>query len=90
MRGCLCADLPYQRSDFGALKHWDADNHADALSAFLSTADILADSTPQMRPVWQDIIAAAKSTADARQFFETHFSTCFDHTQARGAFHWIF
>lgn len=57
----------YKIVDFKSLKGWATDDHAAALSAFLVTC-------PQMKSgEWPAICAAAKTTRNARQFFEQYF-----------------
>lgn len=67
MTGAAMADTTITYIEFSDLNGWEEDNHAAALGVFAETCGDLAD------PMWRPICEIAKSTTDARGFFETLF-----------------
>ncbi len=58
----------YEAVAWSGVDGWQADQVQDAWAAFQRSCRALAP-----RPEWSGVCAASQSTANARQFFETHF-----------------
>ena len=67
MMGAAVAEPTYSLLSFDDLADWSTDDHAAALSVFVNTCGDLKDSE------WDGICAVAKTTPDARAFFEAFF-----------------
>tara|TARA_R110002051_G_scaffold38640_5_gene82009 strand:- start:16007 stop:17041 length:1035 start_codon:yes stop_codon:yes gene_type:complete len=65
--GAAVAEPTYTLLSFDDLADWSADDHQAALTVFIETCGDLAD------PEWASICAIAKTTTDARAFFEAFF-----------------
>ncbi len=62
---------PAQMLDFEALDGWRDDNHAEALSAFLRTCDLI--DAPEWRPICAVASDVPQDDISARSFFELFF-----------------
>jgi membrane-bound lytic murein transglycosylase A len=78
--------MTVEKIPFSQLSGWADDDHATALSVFLMSCDKIQDNNLAKADDWNKICAFAKTTSDARAFFEEFFQPVLIHDGQRSLF----